>query len=241
VNNGAFQHIFYQHLLQKQHALPLVKSNTEQVWPSVFLISCLAILALVKISAYSKVVKIVQSTFSAQAMHLLEREEINPFKFYHLALNLFFVLNLSFLCYKINSIYTLILPQESRFIQFCFFVLMVCIVFVFKLLLNNLLGFFTNERKVVTEYTVNSILINETFGLLLFPWIMLAEFSSFNPLVFVCGAVIILAASLLLKWYRGVIIGLVEERIGLLQTFSYFCGLEILPVLVLVKYIVETF
>jgi uncharacterized protein DUF4271 len=241
VNSAYYQHIFAQHLLQKQHALPLLKAGTEQVWPSVFLIACLSLLALIKVGAHSKVVKIVQSTFSSQAMQLLEREEVNPFKFYHIALNLFFILNLSFLAYKINSIYNYILVEESRFTQFSFFLLIVVIVFAFKILMNNLLAFFTNERKVVSEYTVNSILVNETFGLLLFPWIVLSEFSTFNPLVFVSGALIILAASQLLKWYRGVIIGLVEERIGLLQTFSYFCGLEILPVLVLVKYIVETF
>lgn len=241
MNTGSYQHIFFQHLLHKQHALPLVKTDTGQVWPSVFLIACLAILAMVKIGSYSKVVKIVQSTFSAQQMHLLEREDVNPFKFYHLALNLFFMFNMAFLSYKINTIYNYILVQESRFTQFWFFVLIVFVVFAFKILVNNLLAFFTDERKVVSEYTVNSILVNETFGLLLFPWIMLAEFSTFNPLIFVSGAIIILAASMLLKWYRGVIIGLVEERIGLLQTFSYFCGLEILPVLVLVKYIVETF
>jgi len=241
VNPVSAQHIFYGHLLHPQHALPLIKPVTDQIWPSVFLIVCLAILALVKVSAWPKVTKIVQSSFSAQAMHLLEREEINPFKFYHLALNLLFILDLSFLCYKTNSIYTLILTQQSHFVQFCFFVLLVSLVFTFKMLLTNLLGFFTNERKVVSEYRVNSILINETFGLILFPLIVLAQFSSFDPLGFVFGGVLVVAASLLLKWYRGVIIGLVEERIGLLQTFSYFCGLEILPVLVLVKYVIETF
>lgn len=236
-----YEHIFHQHLLPRQHALPVIYAGNEQVWPSVFLFVCLAILALVKVSAYSKVVKIVQSTFSVQAMHAMEREEINPFKVYHIALTLFFLLNVSFLAYKINGIYQLILVHESHLAQFGFFLFLVCVVSGFKVLMNNLLSFFTNERKAVSEYTVNSVLVNETFGLLLFPWIILAEFSNYDPLIFVSGAVIVMAASLLLKWYRGVIIGLVEERIGLLQTFSYFCGLEILPVLVLVKYVIETF
>lgn len=219
----------------------MVKISSQQVWPSVFLIGCLIMLVLVKISAYTKVVKIVQSTFSAQVMQQMEREEINPLKFHHLALNMLFLLNLSFLCYKINGIYKFILVEESRLVQFGFFVLLVSLVFFARLLANYLLALFTNERKLVSEYSVNASLINQTFGLLMFPWIILSEFSTLNPLVFISGAVIILISAVLLKWYRGAIIGLVEERIGLLQIFSYFCGLEILPVLVLVKFVIETF
>jgi hypothetical protein len=69
----------------------------------------------------------------------------------------------------------------------------------------------------------------------------MAELTSFNSLIFVSGAFVILSSSIIYRWYRGVIIGLIEERVGLLQTFTYFCGLEILPVIVLVKYIIETF
>jgi hypothetical protein len=67
------------------------------------------------------------------------------------------------------------------------------------------------------------------------------EFSKFNSLIFIWGGLLVLAMVVLLKWYRGLLMSLVIERIGLLQIFSYFCGLEILPVFVLVKYIIETF
>ncbi len=85
------------------------------------------------------------------------------------------------------------------------------------------------------------MLVNQSFGLFLFPLIVLMEFSKFNPLIFIWCASLVLGTAVLLKWYRGVLMSLVVERIGLLQIFSYFCALEILPVFVLVKYIIETF
>jgi len=185
--------------------------------------------------------RIVQSTFSSQVLQQLEREEFNPFKFYSLALNLFFILNVSFLAYKINSIYKYVLIETFNLAQFCFFFLIVLVVVVLKILVNRSLAMFTDNRKVISEYVTSSTLVNQSFGLFLFPLIVLIEFSPFDPLIFIAGALMVLVTAVFLKWYRGVIMGLVEERIGLLQIFSYFCGLEILPIFVLVKYIIETF
>lgn len=235
------QHIFYDHLLQKHSLNPSLINRNEQVWPSVFLVSCLVLLVLVKISSFPKVVRIIQSTFSSQVLQQLEREESNPFKFYSVALNLFFLLNLSFLAYKINTVYKFVLVETSDFSQFCFFFFVVLLGFSFKVITNSALSFFTEERKVISEYVISSTLVNQSFGIFLFPLIILIEFSPFNPLIFISGALTVVAASVILKWYRGIIMGLVEERVGLLQIFSYFCGLEILPVFVLVKYIIETF
>lgn len=186
-------------------------------------------------------VRIIQSTFSNQVLQQLEREEINPFKFHALALNLFFVLNVSFLVYKINNIYHFVLADSGHFLQFSFFLLLILLVIVFKNILNKVLVFFTDQRKVISDYAISSTLVNQTFGLFLFPLVILLEFSPFNPLVFISGAVVVLSAAVVLKWYRGLIGGLIAERVGILQIFSYFCGLEILPFFVLVKYIIETF
>lgn len=183
----------------------------------------------------------MQSTFSNQVLQQLEREEINPFKFHALALNLFFVLNVSFLAYKINNMYKFVLSDTGHLLQFVFFFFLILLILIAKSFSNKTLVFFTNQRKVINEYATSSTLVNQTFGLFLFPLVVLLEFSPFNPLIFISGALIVLATSIILKWYRGIITGLIEERVGILQIFSYFCGLEILPVFVLVKYIIETF
>ncbi len=215
--------------------------TNEQIWPSLFLLFCLAALALVKVNAFPKLIRVVQSTFSRQVLQQLEREEAGFFRNYSFILNLFFILNLAFLVFKINSIYGFILKETSYFLQYLFFLALVSLILFFKLSMNRVLIVFTGERKLITEYNVSSRLVDQAFGLALFPCVVLMQFSTFNPVIFLSGALLIMAFSILLKWYRGVIIGLVDQRIGLLQIFSYFCGLEILPVFVLVKFLIQTF
>ncbi len=192
-------------------------------------------------TAITKVSRILQSTYNVQIFQQLEREEFNPFKFYAIVLNINFVIILSFLCYEINSVYKFIFLEKTAFFQFMFFLGLVVLVLVIKSLSNRILSFFTNDRKVLPDYDINSTLINQALGIFLFPWVVIIEFSRFNPLPFLSGALVMIAAGLLIKWYRGIVIGMIEERVGLLQIFSYFCGLEILPLFVLVKYTVETF
>lgn len=235
------QHIFANHLLAPSHPRPEVKNSHDLIWPSIFLISCLCLLALIKGRALPRLVKIVQSTFSNQILQQLEREELNSLKFYAIALNAFFVLNLSFMIYKVNSIYHLVLVEANSFVQFCFFLFAIVLLLSVKTIANAMLAVFTDSRRLISDYTTNSTLVNQTFGLFLFPWIILLEFTTFNPLIFISGGIIVLSGAILLKWYRGIIMGLVAERIGILQIFSYFCGLEILPLFVMVKYIIVTF
>lgn len=228
-------------MLPANNLISVPRLDYQQIWPSLLLLGCLLLLVLIKVSSFSKVVRIVQSTFSTQALHQLEREELNPFRFYAIALNTFFLINLAFILYKINSLYNFILIDSGSFTQFSFFFFLGLVVIVFKSIVNVVLGYFTGEQKVVSEYVSGALFINQTFGLFLFPWIVLMELSPYNPFLFICAGCAIVTAATLLKWYRGVIIGLVEERIGFLQIFSYFCSLEILPVFVMVKYIIETF
>jgi hypothetical protein len=235
------EHIFYQHLLTTHDLNPQLKTSYVEIWPSIFLLLCLTVLIIIKVSAFDRVIKLVQSIFSPQALQQLDRSEQSQFKVYNIALNLFFIFNLAFLVYKINLAYKLVLPGSTHFAQFMFFSLLVLVVFAFKYAINKLLTLITSETRLIGDYEVNSILINQASGLFLFPWIVLAQFSKFNPLIFVSGALITLSAGTLIKWYKGLIGSLMEDRVGLLQIFTYFCGLEILPVIVTVKYVIESF
>lgn len=234
-------HIFNNHLLHVNDFTPHLKNNFELIWPSVFLLVCFALIVFIKITSLTKVVKIIQSSFNIQAWHQLQREDYNPYKFYSVMLAILFGLNVSFLIYKLNTIYKLILVESSHLLQF--FVIF-CIIFTLiftKIIANKILILFTGTKSTIHQYGYYSFIINQTFGLFIFPFIVLAEFNGSNCLVFLTAAVVIIAVSVLLKWFRGIVFSLVEERIGILQTFTYLCTLEILPVLVLTKLIVETF
>lgn len=234
-------HIFENHLLKRIHDVPQVKASFQLIWPSIFLLVCFGLIVFIKTTSFSKVIKIVQSTFNIQNWQQLQREDYNPYKFYSVILALLFAVNVSFLLYKFNTAYNLVFTQSPHLLQFGIIFGILVSLLLIKIVANKLLIFFTGTKNIIHQYGYYSFIINQTFGLFIFPFIVLAEFSKFNSLLFLSIALVIMGLSVLLKWFRGIVFSLVEERVGLLQTFAYLCTLEILPVLVLVKFIVETF
>jgi hypothetical protein len=241
VNRLNTEHIFLNHLLQPINDGSVMRNAHALIWPSIILLSVLVLIVLVKLYSYSRVILIIQSIFNTQVLQQLEREETSLFKFYNIALNITFVFNLSMLCFQINSVYNLILPQTDSFTQFLFFVVTISVAISFKTIINKVFVLLTGDKKVLNDYDTNASLINQAIGLFLFPWVILIQFGKFNPVFLLSSALVILATGFFIKWYRGVIMSLVEQRVGLLQILSYFCGLEILPICVMVKYTIETF
>lgn len=235
------EHIFCQHLLQRQHQEAIPLNAYDLVWPSVFILSGLALLVVLKTSAFNQVVRVVQSCFSMQTLRQLERDEYNPFKFYAIALSLFFLFNFSFYIYKLNQVFKLVFVEQGALVQFSLILLITVVVFSIKNGFSRLFAVFIEDHKLIPEYTYSSFMITQTLGLLLFPCIVLSELSPFNNLLFLSIATVILITLQAFKWYRGLVFAFIDSKVGFLQIFTYFCSLEILPVLVLVKFIIEKY
>jgi hypothetical protein len=176
-----------------------------------------------------------------QSLRQLERDESSSLKFYSIALLFFFLLNFAFFLYKVNCNYKYVLVEQSSFVQFSFFVFLVLVAFLVKFGVTRLLTFSLSDSNLLPEFNYSSIVISQTLGVFLFPFMVLAELGKVNQLLFLSIAAVILLAMQAFKWYRGIVFSLVENRVGLLQIFTYFCSLEILPALVVVKFVIEKF
>jgi len=179
--------------------------------------------------------------FGLQSQRKFTREESGRARFYPQFLGLFFVLNTTFLAYLVNQNFHLILNGRTFLVQFLFFFTLVLFVLVLKWFLNKLIATITGETRIVSEYNHISSSTDQLAGLLLFPLIVLNAFSEILPQFVFITSLCLLGFMLLLKWSRGFVLGLAEERVGILQILAYFCALEILPQLIVVKYIVQTF
>jgi len=241
VNSSPSVNIFHQHLLPLQHAEPILKMSTQHAWAAIVLMFAFSILVVLKVNAYPKLIKIIQSTYNTQVNAQLEREEINPFSTYSVLFNIMYFITFAFLLYKINLMFKLMYTNYSSLVQFIYFVIIVFGVYLTKILINKLLSIVTKEFKSIYEFENNCSLINYATGMFLLPWLVLSELSRFNSTIFISGALVVFGVAVIMKWYRGLISGLLKQRIGLLQILAYFCVLEILPTLVLVKYLIETF
>jgi hypothetical protein len=234
-------HIFSEHLLRSGSFQPLPGSGGPPVWPSLYVIVVLAGLAVLRVTSFSRVVRIIQSAFSRQVLQKFSREEPNPFRLHSILLLGIFIANVAFLCYRINLAYGFVLVDSPGKLQFIFFCLILICVVVLKLAANKALALMSGNYQLMDEYTLGSLCILQTDGLALFPLIILMHFAGMATTVFMAASAALIAASVILRWYRGMIAALAEGGVGILQIFSYFCALEILPALVLSKFIIETF
>jgi hypothetical protein len=207
------------------------------------MILCVGLFVFLRITAFSKVTAILRSSYSIQSIKQLEREEFNPFNPTSFILSLLFVLMLSFFLYKINDEFPgiRILQQRTDLAKYIFFIGCVCIYLPVKFGIRKVIGFVSNEGALTNEIFYNNLVINQTLGILLLPIMIVVELSHMRPAYLLIATGIIIATSLFVKLYRGIVFSLFENHIGLLQVFMYLCALEILPFLVFLKFIMTNF
>jgi hypothetical protein len=116
-----------------------------------------------------------------------------------------------------------------------------CFFLPVKFGLKKIIGFVSETPALTTELFYNNLVINQSLGLILLPIMAIIEFSRVGVIYVLIATSIIIATSMLIKLYRGLIFSLFENHIGLLQVFIYLCALEILPFLVFIKFIVINF
>lgn len=229
------------HALKPIHQYPVFRNGDDFMWPSVLLLLLFGCFVFIRISMHDKLNKILLSTISLQATRQIEREEFNPFRPSSLLLFVVFCVQISFFVYHLNRNFGDVFETQRPLAQFFLFLIIVILATLLKHVFNYLLGQLTETPTLFNEYTYNNILINQATGIILFPFLVAIELSPIQTGFIIVPTLLVLGLSLLLKWFRGFLFSAVEQRIGFLQIFIYFCAVEILPLLVLVKFIIVNF
>ncbi len=233
--------IFQGHTLKPIHQYPIFRNGDDLMWPSLFLLLVFACIVWVRVGMRSKFDKIMLATFSLQATRQIEREDFNPFKPLSLLLTLIFCSLASFFVYQVNKNLGSVFENKPQHIQFLSFFTIILFAFILKNLFSHLMGQLTETGPLFNEYLYSNLLINQTTGIIVFPFLVITELSQLPAIYLLLPCLLIFSCNLLLKWFRGVRFSAFEQRIGFLQIFIYFCAVEILPNLVLIKFIIVNF
>lgn len=236
-----YEHIFSGHSLKPIHEFAVFNNSSPLVWPSVIIIFCFGLFVFLRVTSFPKIINTFQSSYSMQAIRQLEREEFNPFNPTSFLLSLLFILMFSFFLYKVNCEYGIVFEHKGSLFQYFAFVLCLCAFLPIKFGIKKIIGFVSETPTLTTELFYNNLVINQSLGLILLPIMTVVEFSKISAIYVLIATTIIIAASMLIKLYRGLIFSLFENHVGLLQVFIYLCALEILPFLVFIKFIVINF
>ncbi len=236
-----YEPLFKNHLLKPIHNTAIFNNANILYWPSVILFIVLCLLVLLKATSPQKTFRVLNAAYSLQVARQIEREDYGPLKRVSIVLSAVFVLITAFLFYKVNFLWGSILHKNGGLFQYLFFVLVIVLTYSVKLIAANVIGFVTETNTIFNEYINNTLIINQSIGVVLLPIMIIVELSPVNPVWIVFPATLFLVLGYVLRLYRGFLFAAIEEGVGLLQLFVYLCALEILPLLVLIKFLVVNF
>jgi hypothetical protein len=236
-----YEHIFRGHLLKPVHSAAVFNNAEVHYWPFIVLFFTVTLLVILKVTSPVRTFRVLNAAYSLQVAKQIEREDYSPFKRVPLVLSIVFILTGAFLFYKLNESLGSVLQDKEGYVQYIFFVLVVAGALLLKFVVNKFISVVTGSYYVFNEYINNSFIINQAIGIVLLPVMIVAELSPINATWLVLPGLLFLCFGYLLRLYRGFVFAALEEGIGFLQLFVYLCALEILPLLVLVKFLVVNF
>ena len=181
------------------------------------------------------------SQFSQSSLRMLQnREQLVQNTIASLASNINFILSFSLMSTL------LIFKQHLLPISFWQVYFYICLFFLAlylcKYLCLQVVGYIFNTNELINTYVFVVFMINKVLGILLIPFILLLAFSkpTFNSFSIIGAAIL----TLLLFLYRY-LFSLTSVRnklhISSFHFFLYLCAFEIIPLLILYRFIVKYF
>lgn len=241
VAQAVYEPLFAGHELKPIHEAAVLNGSHTLIWPAIFLFIALALLVFARVSEPKKLLRVFTAFYSIQASKQLQREDYKIGKRLFILLLGVFLISLSFLIYLINNYFGLVLQSWSGFGQFAVFAGVVAAAYTVKYIFSLVLGYIINASDLIKEYIFNVSVFNQVAGIVLFPFIIAMLFSKYQVEWFLYPAIVIFLSFYAFRFVRGFIISGMERGVGLLYIFLYLCALEILPLLVLIKFLLISF
>ena len=232
--------IFRNHILEVKNAEPVVLRKHEDGLTGAFLI-ILSLFAIVKVVYFKKFRQYFTSFFNLRFNIQMLREEkaVNEQVYSIMLLGSLFTTT-TFL-YQLFRHYTFeFVFFDSYFSAYFYFkvLLAVLAIFILKTLSAKISGFILKSPKLSSDYIVSVILFFNILNIFLFPVIIGIQYINHIPVqfFFVTGAILFFLTFIFMV-QRLYVLGKSEPGTSPYYIFLYLCTLEILPSILLIKFL----
>ena len=218
------------------------KKVRGESWTVSILLIVLVIIAFLNVTKRKRLKQFVESFYSNRFVDQLIREEGLLGSVVNLYLLITSVLVISLFSYQFIRIYLnekgLDELFDFKFFWICFFG--VSGMFLLKLILYSLSSLVLDLREKFSEYIFQYFLFFQATGFFLFPVVLGIEFVEYFSSYFIANlGVMVLAVIFVLRQFKVIYIGIVSTSFSPLYIILYLCTLEILPLLVISKFIMN--
>ena len=217
---------------------PLLKPHFVSNWETIILLICLLIVAITKGINQSKFLSIAKSIFSAQATYEIVRGEKVFFNRTNLLLNSVYILSSALYIYPYLTLSNSISNSSFEISTYLIILLSLGIFYSIKLLSNILINYFFDTSEIVLEYVYTTSLFNNIIGIIMLPILFILYFTSLQQsILFQNGIVLLIFSILLFRTIRFIKLVL-KKNVFISHIFLYICTLEILPLIVIIKFFI---
>lgn len=230
------------HELEPLHSEPILLKPEQPFWLLAFLLTILALLMAVRIFYRKSFSELASAFFSFRYTSQLVRDENILLQRTTIILTIVFTLTLAMFFYQSGTLLKWNLPFAiTGFKAYLFFALLISVIYTFKFLILKIAGFIFDISQEMETYVFNVFLINNMFGLLLLPVVIINFLYPSFSITQIMGLSVLIAAGIffLYRLIRGVFISRESGERSPFYLFFYLCALEIAPLLVLFKVLIQ--
>ncbi len=233
--------LYHGNELSPRHKEPVLRNNYTADWIFPVLLLILAFFAWIKFFYNRYFQQLIKAFLNTNLTNQIVRDENIFFQRISVYLSIVFNLIAALFIYLLSIQYHWALGSlDAGFSRFIFFVIVVSAVYALKYLVLRICGWLFEQEKEISMYIFNIFLINNILGIALLPFICLLAFNGvihFSGFLYV--SFILIAAAFGWRIFRGIQIGFGSPSFSPLYLFLYLCTLEIAPLMVLIRIIVQ--
>ena len=209
--------------------------NTD--WLTMVLLLALVLFATVRLGWSKYLGNLFQSVVNYSTANRMFHEQNYSFQHGAFRLDIFFYLVFPVFLFQIIQFFNI----GFSFSSYRLYLLILGGLWIFimlKKLLYNTVGYIFENSAETSEFLFNLDNYFRVNGLLIFPVVAIISFSSFNRLeIPVYFGILVVSAVYFLLLFRGFMI-LLKKQFSIIYLFLYFCTLEILPLVLVYKFLV---
>lgn len=235
--------IFSDNLLRPTSGLELAYNTSHYlIWPTIILFVSFVLMVAIKVSDAKKISDVLSAVFSLTIAKQLYREEYGLSKRSAIFFSVNYILLIPLLIFEFNRFFNFgLFEANSEFLQYLFLLIITLTVYSVKHLFINFLSGILKAQNLAKEYWFTVLVFSHAFIILLFPIVLILLFSSVQT-----GYLIYVALSLFIGFYilrlvRLLVLMYSEQNVAIVYIIMYLCALEILPFLVLIKFLFINF
>jgi hypothetical protein len=233
-----YQHIFKSHQL-RSYSNQNQEITQKELWPSYIICFGFVLLLFAYLAIFKKFGLLVKSCFSLQASRTLQREEFRISSKESLFMSAIYLFGLSFIVYRFDSVINFFPFFEDQLIKFSIIISVALGIYILKLFFLWLSGFLLNQEKVIDEYRYNVFTTSFVVGILLLIVSAFLEFVQINDMLLILFGFFLFFFFYFFRVFKGFLIAREIRNFTGFQLFVYLCGLEILPVVVLITFLLR--